>query len=315
MSIDEPVPMRMPDLLQPRRLGRHVLDSALAELRLRGLPDECVRIHPVSSGGGLGVVVGQDPKAGAPIDERAGVHLYVELPSLMDRLPYALRDENPEEFGVDQILGLFDSPAAHVGHYLRRGGELYALREGDDQRAQRWLEEVFAIDAALFDRARWYRLSRLAAELHILAGRVDAPVTALRVMYGMPSKVRNLVSRPGRTLSNPAAALGSTRSHLGFSTILGGEPRSHSALSLDIGPVSLKQFELHRSGALRRERVELYRLTLPFWIDADVAEYWHVAGPAAGARLGADPGTSPRLGWTSYMATAPDVPMTEFARG
>ena len=52
---------------------------------------------------------------------------------------------------------------------------------------------------------------------------------------------------------------------------------------------------------MRAERVALYRLCLPFWIDANVVERWEVKAPMGGMRLGKT-GTSPRLGWTSYVS-------------
>jgi hypothetical protein len=295
-------PMRMPDFLQPVRLGRHGIDSALSELRSRGVPDDRVRVHAVSAGGGQGTVVGQSPAPGAQIDLRDGVHLYAELTPLMDRLPYAMRDEEPDAFGTDQVLGLFDSSAAHAGHYLRLGGDLFALRDGDERGARRWLEEIFAIDPARFGRARWYRLVRFAARLHAIAGRADAAAIALRALYGISSKIVRLDSVPGGLLTKPSPSLGDARSQLGFSTILGGEPVTPRRLVLQVGPVPLSQFEQHRDLAMYRERKELYRLCLPFWISADVTERWIVIGPEGGMRFGADAGSAPRLGWTSYLS-------------
>lgn len=297
--MSEPEVLCMPDFTRPIRLGRHVLDTALSELRSRGISDDLVRIHPISAGGGQGTVVGQSPAPGARIDRRDGVHLYVEFTALMDRLPYALRDEEPEVFGTDQILGLFDSPSAHAGHYLRLGGDLFALRDGDDRGARRWLEEVFAIEPALFDRARWYRLVRFAARLHDIAGRPEAVITALRSVYGIPAAILRFEAIPGRAL---ASSLGGENSQLGFSTVLGAAPTTLRRLVLRIGPVPLEQFEEHRDLAMLRERVNLYRLCVPHWIDADVAERWSVIGPEGGMRLGARAPIATRLGWTSYVA-------------
>ena len=306
---------RMPDFTRPVRLGRHVLDTALSELRSRGINDERVRIHPVSSGGQQGTVVGQTPAAGSVIDKRDSVHLFVEQTALMDRLPYALRDEDPAAFGTDQILGLFDSPAAHVGHYLRLGGDLFALREGDERGARRWLDEVFAIDPSLFDRSRWYRIVRFAARLHELAGRPDAALVALRVVYGIEGSVVCLAPAVTSRVDTAIATLSGSNNQLGFSTILGGEPSTKRRLTLRLGPVSLAQFEAHRDIGMRRERMSLYRLCVPHWIDANVIEQWWVAGAADGMRLDTVSREAPRLGWTSYLTSFAQAQQVEMARG
>lgn len=305
-----PASVRMPDLMKPVRLGRHVLDTALSELRMRGVPDEMIRIHTVASGAGNGAMVSQVPLPGQVIDPRGGVHLFVERLGVMDRLPYALRDEEPDAFGTDQVLSLFDSPAAHAGHYLRLGGDLFALRDGDDRGAQRWLEDVFSIESSQFGKERWYRLARFAARLHAVAGRPDAVLTALRALYGFSSRIVRLDAVVLKSARTPALALGRANNQVGFSTVLGGAPMTLRRLVIHIGPVSLPEFEQHRTQAMREERIALYRLCLPFWIDADVFEHWQVTAPEGGMRLGIA-GTSPRLGWTSYVSRQMHAPSLE----
>ncbi len=295
------VPWPMPDFRKPVRLGRHVLDSVLGELRMRGVRDRDIQIHAVSSGAGAGAIVRHIPLPGELVQEDTIVHLFVELLGTMDRLPYALRDEEPEAFGTDKVLALFDSPAAHVSHYVRLGGDLFALRDGDELGARRWLEDVFSIDVELFGRPRWPRLVRFLARLHAVAGRPDCVATALHAMYGFSARVIRLESAATQSARANAMVLGGANSQLGFSSVLSGERVTFRQLVIRIGPISLPQFREHQEDLMHRERVALYALCLPFWINADVTEQWEVERPSGGMRLGLD-GTGPRLGWTSYIS-------------
>ena len=126
-GMPETVPV-MPDFCRRSRGFRHSLDAACAALQRLGVAPDRISVRYVGHDGPRDAVVAQRPAARETLDVRSRVVLHVSGTRVVDALPYALRDEAADEVRSHEICGLFDSPLAKLGGYLRGAGDFYTLR-------------------------------------------------------------------------------------------------------------------------------------------------------------------------------------------
>jgi hypothetical protein len=309
----------MPDFRRARRGAGHTIDTALRALRRLGVEDARVVVESAGPGWAEGTVVRQEPAAGAPLDGRTRVVLGVAGVGGLESLPYALRDVDDSEFGVDPLLALFDNPVYKLRHHLRGGGEFFALRAGDHVTARRWIEQVFQLDPSAWAPERWPALAQLLPVLHRIAGREAGLGLALQVLYGLPLAEVRLVRALVPVATHGRLALGTANARLGVDSLLGEGLAESARLAVTIGPVPLDAYLAHDAPALRAERAAVYRLVLPAHLADAVDERWRVGDPAGAARLAdasgavpiapvalaAAPQEAPALGLTTRLGRVP----------
>jgi type VI secretion system protein ImpH len=105
-------------------------------------------------------------------------------------------------------------------------------------------------------------------------------------------------------LGEDATKLGSANSQLGVSTIAGARVwDSQSKFRIKLGPLRLQQFHAFvPAGSGFRPMKDLLRLLAGLEFDFDVQLQLKAAEVPA-CRIGADPHSGPRLGWTSWLKT------------
>jgi type VI secretion system protein ImpH len=136
----------------------------------------------------------------------------------------------------------------------------------------------------------------------------SAIVAILSDYFGVPARPVQFTGQ-WLNLGEDATRLGSANSQLGVSTIAGARVwDSQSKFRIKMGPLRLSEFNAFvPSGSAFCPMNDLLRLLAGLEYDFDVQLVLQAAEVPA-CRLGADPASGPRLGWTSWLKT------TEFER-
>jgi len=297
----------MPDLVRAGRLARQSIDSALTTLYALGVDDARVVIESAGRGWEPGTIVEQTPPAGTALTARTRVMLRVAGASAIDSLPFAMRDEDENEFRSDRFFALFDSPLAKLAHRVRRGGDYFVASPGDMVRTRRWIEEIFQLSAERWTEERWFSIARLLPALHRIAGRELALRVACRLVFSLP--VESVTMHSGLVKMDQAriTRLGSTNARLGVDSVAGTGLRDEASVEVRFGPVDLAMYLAHTGASARRERDALYRLVLPMHLARSVRERWRVGSASEPARVGATGANEDAagLGVNSYLGAPP----------
>jgi hypothetical protein len=296
----------MPDLVRAGRLARQSIDSALTTLYALGVDDSRVVIESVGRGWEPGTIVEQTPAPGTPLTARTRVVLQVAGPSAIDSLPFAMRDEDENEFRSDRLFALFDSPLAKLAHRVRRGGDYFVASPDDMVRTRRWIEEIFQLSAERWTEQRWFAIARLLPALHRIAGRELALRVACRLVFALPVESVTMHSGLVKLDGPQTTRLGVSNARLGVDSIAGTGLRDEASVEVCIGPVSLAMYLDHIGEAAKRERGALYRLVLPMHLARSVRERWRVGSASEPARVGGAANEDAAvLGVNSYLGEAP----------
>jgi predicted component of type VI protein secretion system len=254
-----------------------------------------------------GTIVEQLPEPGTPLTARTRVVLKVAGPSAIDSLPFALRDEDENEFRSDRFFALFDSPLAKLAHRVRRGGDYFVASPDDMVRTRRWIEEIFQLAAERWAEERWFAIARLLPALHRIAGRELALRVACRLVFSLP--VESVTMHAGMVRLDEARTtrLGTSNARLGVDAIAGTGLRDEASVEVRFGPVDLAMYLAHTGDAAKRERDALYRLVLPMHLARSVRERWRVGSASEPARVGATEANEDAavLGVNSYLGAPP----------
>jgi predicted component of type VI protein secretion system len=297
----------MPDLVRAGRLARQSIDSALTTLYARGVDDARIVIESAGRGWEPGTIVEQTPPPGTALTARTRVVLEVAGASAIDSLPFAMRDEDENEFRSDRFFALFDSPLAKLAHRVRRGGDYFVASPDDMVRTRRWIEEIFQLSAERWTEQRWFAIARLLPALHRIAGRELALRVACRLVFSLP--VESVTMHAGLVKLDEARTtrLGSGNARLGVDSIAGVGLRDEASVEVRFGPVDLAMYLAHTGDRARRERDALYRLVLPMHLARSVRERWRVGSASEPARVGATGANEDAavLGVNSYLGAPP----------
>lgn len=292
----------MPDLVRPRRLGRHTLSSALDALRALGVADDRVFIEAAGAGWTTGTVVSQRPLPGAPLPPATNVVLGVAGYGAMQALPYAMRDEDPEAFGADRLAALFDHESYRALAHLREAAGLFSLRAEDTIGARRFCEDLFLVSVDGVRPDRWFRLARLVPHIAQLAGRAEGLKTGVAFVTGVPvAAVHVRPTRAAETGMLAGTRLGGAALRLGVDAWLGpAVDQDRIDLIIEYGPMSVDTYFANATPAAAQERAALYALLLPSWAASHPSERWRVAATEGGTRLGGSAVVA--LGVNSYLS-------------
>ena len=297
----------MPDLVRAGRLARQSIDSALTTLYALDVDDSRVVIESAGRGWEPGTIVEQTPPPGTPLTARTRVVLKVAGASAIDSLPFAMRDEDENEFRSDRFFALFDSPLAKLAHRVRRGGDYFVASPDDMVRTRRWIEEIFQLSAERWTEERWFAIARLLPALHRIAGRELALRVACRLVFSLP--VESVTMHTGLVKLDGARTtrLGSSNARLGVDSVAGTGLRDEASVEVRFGPVDLAMYLAHTGERARRERDALYRLVLPMHLAQSVRERWRVGSASEPARVGAAGANEDAavLGVNSYLGAPP----------
>jgi predicted component of type VI protein secretion system len=297
----------MPDLVRAGRLARQSIDSALTTLYALGVDDARIVIESAGRGWEPGTIVEQTPPPGTALTARTRVVLQVAGASAIDSLPFAMRDEDENEFRSDRFFALFDSPLAKLAHRVRRGGDYFVASPDDMVRTRRWIEEIFQLSAGRWTEERWFAIARLLPALHRLAGRELALRVACRLVFSLP--VESVTMHAGLVKLDGARTtrLGSSNARLGVDSIAGTGLRDEASVEVRFGPVELAMYLAHTGDRARRERDALYRLVLPMHLARSIRERWRVGSASEPARVCATGANEDAavLGVNSYLGAPP----------
>ena len=121
--------------------------------------------------------------------------------------------------------------------------------------------------------------------------------------FGVPARVAQFAGQ-WLNLGEDATKLGSANSQLGVSTIAGARVwDSQSKFRLKLGPIRLREFKAFvPAGSGFRPMKDLLRLLAGLEYDFDV-QLVLKAEDVPACRVGGDPQSGPRLGWTSWLKT------------
>lgn len=289
----------MPDLCAPTRGTWHSVDSALPTLTRLGVHADQIVVETRGGGWKEGQILSQEPAMGTALTSRTRIRLRVAGFGGVESLPFPMRDEHHAEFRADRLFALFDSPLQKLRHLLRRAGGYLDLRPDDPIGPQRWMEEVFQLDASPWSPERRYALMRLLPVLHQLAGLPDAIPTALELVFGLPAGDVSVEREIVPFAEARRTRLGTRNSRLGVDTVSGPGVEAVARLRITLGPVQLDQYLAHDTPELNAERAAMYRLLVPAHLSDAVEERWIVRPPEGGAHLG----DGNRLGINSYLPT------------
>jgi hypothetical protein len=245
-------------------------------------------------------VVRQSPPPDTELESHSKVTLVVCGIGALDSLPYPMRDGADGEFRADRLFALFDTHLLRLGYHVRVAGGLLDLHPDDPEGANRWITEIFRLDAKPWPPERWYDVARLLPALPRIAGRPDGPALALRAVYRLPASPVRLVSGIAPVAPSRRTRLGVTNGRLGVDALVGDGVTANTAVEIDIGPVDLATYRLMQHPARRAERTALYRLVLPAHLRREVRERWVVGQRETGAVIG-DPAREAVLGVNSYL--------------
>ena len=297
----------MPDLVRAGRLARQSIDSALTTLYALGVDDARIVIESAGRGWEPGTIVQQTPAPGIVLTARTRVVLEVAGASAIDSLPFAMRDEDENEFRSDRFFALFDSPLAKLAHRVRRGGDYFVASPDDMVRTRRWIEEIFQLPAERWSEERWFAIARVLPALHRIAGRELALRVACRLVFSLP--VERVTMHSGMVKLDDARAtrLGSSNARLGVDSIAGTGLRDEASVEVRFGPVDLAMYLACTGDRARLERDALYRLVLPMHLARAVRERWRVGSASEPARVGAAAANEDAavLGVNSYLGAPP----------
>lgn len=290
----------MPDFASPRRGVRHSIDSALQSLERLGVDIDRVVIRRAGAGWPIGTIVAQEPLAGVALSDRTRIVLSVAGTGSLESLPFPLREDSEDDFRIDELFALFDSPFGKLGHAVRTGGGFLELRPDEPSTALRWIEGIFKFSARSWPKRRWYAVARLLPALHRVAGRSEAVPLGLRLVFGLP--VLRVRSVSGLVLTRDArrTRLGIQNGRLGLDASVGAGVRALTGLEVTIGPITLDEYREHAVPSERAQRDALYRLLLPAHVRDAVTERWRVGERSEGAVLG-DAWKPAALGVNSYL--------------
>lgn len=293
----------MPNFIRPSRLGRHTLSSAIACLRALGITDDRIVVESAGGGWTTGTVVKQEPSPGEPIPHAAHVVLDVAGFGALQALPYAMRDEDPDGFGADRLMALFDHESYRVLSHLRDAAGLFNISESDPIAARRFCEDLFLISVKDIRPQLWFRLSRVVPLLASLAGRTEGLRVAIAFVTGVPvAAVRVQPTRLRETGPVAGTRLGVQELRLGVDAWVGpAVDQDRVDVVIEFGPVAIDTYFDHIGDDRRRERDALYALLLPSWASGMPDERWRVGSASAGSRLGGDAVVA--LGVNSYLTT------------
>jgi len=289
----------MPDLCSPTRGTWHSVDSALPALARIGVHADQIVVETGGGGWKQGQVLAQEPVPGTPLTSRTRIRLRVAGFGGVESLPFPMRDEHHAEFRADRLFALFDSPLQKLRHLLRRAGGYLELRPDDAVGPQRWMEEVFQLDASPWPADRRYSLMRLLPVLHRLAGLEHAIPTALELVFGLPARDVSVQREIVPFAEGTRTRLGVRNSQLGVDTVSGAGVEAVARLNITLGPVALDEYLANDTPELGAERAAMYRLLVPAHLSGAVEERWLVRPPEGGAHLG----DGHRLGINSYIPT------------
>ena len=305
---------RMPDLVRISRGLRHTVDSALATLARLGLADR-VFLEAAGPGGPPGSIVGQEPAAGTPLDER-GVTLRVAGPGGALHLPFAVRSRTrpghsgeagaglpPPPLEADRLLALFDDQVLRLASFVRRAGGYLRLDAARPEPARRWVEGVFQLPAGPWTPPQLQRLAGFLPRLHRRAGTAGGLVEALAVVLGLDACRVEVAERRPALPEEERTRLGTHATRLGVDALAGWDVPALAGLEVTyLVPDAAAYLEEMRPEAGERRRA-LYVLLLPARFHPDgIRERWRVRHRPA-ARLGVP--ALAVLGRACYVGGAP----------
>jgi hypothetical protein len=290
----------MPDFCSPRRGVRQDVDSALATLRDLSVPLERIRIERVGGGWKRGTVVQQAPAPGTAIRNTTRIELFVSAPAAVDALPYAMRHEHEDRFGVVGLMPVFDSPVAKLEAFIREAGGFLELRADDSRTAWRWIREIFAVHPDAWPADRLHALARLLPALHRVAGTAEGVHVALHTVFNLPVASVDVTKRLLRMRPELQTRLGVSNGRLGIDAVIGDGVTALAHVVVHIGPVSLDEYLQHDAPEMREFRETLYALVLPSAMLRPAEERWSVLPPARGCVIGG-PSEAVRLGINSRL--------------
>jgi PASTA domain/Type VI secretion, TssG len=304
---DESAALGMPDLVRARRLARQTIDSALTTLYALGVDDSRVVIESAGRGWEPGTIVEQSPAPGTALTPRTRVVLRVAGASAINTLPFAMRDEDENEFRSDRLFALFDSPLAKLAYRVRRGGDYFVASPDDMVRTRRWIEEIFQLNAERWSEERWFAIARLLPALHRIAGRELALRVAFRLVFSLPVESVTMHAGMVRLGASGTTVLGVSNARLGVDTIAGTGLRDEASVEVRYGPIDLASYLAQTGESARRERDALYRLVLPMHLARSVRERWRVGDASKPARVGSTQANEDAavLGVNSYLGALP----------
>lgn len=290
----------MPDFCSPQRGVRQDIDAALAALRQLEVGLDRIRIERIGGGWRKGTVVRQSPAPGTLLRNTTRVNLFVSAPAAVDALPYAMRHEADGQFGVTDLMPVFDSPVAKLEAFVREAGGFLELRPEDPRTAWRWIREIFAVFPDAWPPARLHALARMLPALHRVAGTEEGVRVALATVFELPVVRVEIAKRLLSMRSQLQTRLGVTNGRLGVDSVIGDGITALAGARIHIGPVTLEQYLLHETPDNRRLRNFLYDLVLPSALLRPVEERWQVTPPTRGCVIGGA-SEAVRLGINSRM--------------
>lgn len=283
----------MPDLTWPRHGFHHTVDSALLSLLRLGVSPERITVKKAGRGWPELRVIGQQPRAGAPLTADKTVELLVEGDGYFYHLPVGMREGARDGgIGTPEFCSIFDDPLEKAGYYARQGGLFFDVRPSNQPGCARWIR-LFGVDPQAWPEQRWYRLAILLPCLRYLAGRETGLRLALRLLLDL--EIAGLVWRPRHTLLDEAdrSLLGARASRLGVNLIIGDGLDDEAALEIMLGPVSLAEYRQYQIEAGQRQLSQVLRLVAPYhwvyevqWLVGDVQRAPRLGNEVENAVLG-----------------------------
>lgn len=297
-------PQKMPDLTRPRFGFSHTADSALTSLARAGVAAERITVRAAGAGWQDGRVVWQDPPPNHPLPPDKSVSLKVAGEGVFYYLPTGMRDAVREvELGAMELAEIFDDPVEKAAYFVRRGGLHFDVRPENPLGCARWIR-LFGVAPEDWPREKWGRLAVLLPWLHVLAGTEAGLRLALRMLLGL--EVRSIGRRPRVTRlgASQRSALGDHASQLGVDLIVGDGLEDEAAFLLTLGPVTLEEYERHRTAEGEAHIARVLRLVVPYHLECSVD--WLVGDQSRAPQLGdavenSVLGINSHLGWEASV--------------
>ena len=292
--------MIMPDFCSPQRGVRQDVDAALASLRALEVPLDRIRIERIGGGWEKGTVVRQSPSPGTTLRANSRVMLFVSAPAAVDALPYAMRYEQDDVFGIVNLMPVLDGPIAKLEAYVAEAGGFLELRPEDPRTSWRWIREIFGLHPEDWPTVNLHSLARLLPALHRIAGTEQGIRTALDTVFELPVLQIDVLRKLLTMRPELRTRLGLANGRLGVDAVIGDGVTALAGVRITIGPISLEKYLEHNTARMRGYREVLYDLVLPSMFVRPVEERWHVSPPERGCVIGS-PSDSVMLGVNSRM--------------
>ena len=295
-----PPAQRMPAFALGRQSHQHTLHSALATLEALGISTHRIAVERTGRDAAApGTVVGQQPAPGEPLLPDTRITLRIAGLGFTHALPVGMWDSGGESHvGTKEILQGFDDPLEKLKHWFHEGAPLFRLSPDDHAASARWLM-LFGVVPERWPRALWYRLATLMAGMAQYSCSAEGCAFVLHTLLGLPVSSSQyqpgFASLPDHSLSR----LGARTSRLGVDLVMGDTVEEPATLLLEIGPVSLGNYEYF---AEADEGRELLRQTMEMVMPASspYQVQWSVLDKNHAPRLGVPEGNS-RLGINTHM--------------